>query len=87
MAVAQLTGGVSTGRVQAFTITFDNAAPGVPHNVSIYANASAAKALFRGQIVTGPKTVTYHVNALPAGSYFFRCDVHPTLMTGTLVVK
>ena len=27
------------------------------------------------------------MGALPAGSYFFRCDVHPAQMTGTLVVK
>jgi len=26
------------------------------------------------------------VPALDAGTYFFRCDVHPTTMTGTFVV-
>jgi plastocyanin len=72
---------------KAFTLAFDNADPGVPHNVSIYTDSSAAQALFKGTVVTGPKTIDYQVKALPAGSYFFRCDVHPTLMTGTLVVK
>jgi plastocyanin len=70
-----------------FQIVFDNQAPGVQHNISIYKDSSAADALFRGELVGGPKTITYHVGSLPAGSYFFRCDVHPAQMTGTLVVK
>lgn len=70
-----------------FTITFRNQDSGVPHNVAIYSSSSAAKVLFRGQIVTGSSTVTYHVPALPAGTYYFRCDVHPTAMHGTFVVK
>jgi copper-containing nitrite reductase len=70
-----------------FTIAFDNQDPGVPHNVSIYTDDTATKPLFTGEMVTGPKKVTYKVDALPAGTYFFRCDVHPTTMTGTFVVQ
>ena len=69
-----------------FTIAFDNKDVGVPHNVAIYTDDSATKALFTGEMVTGPKKVTYSVKALPAGTYFFRCDVHPTTMSGTFVV-
>jgi plastocyanin len=69
-----------------FTITFMNHDTGVPHNVSIYKDASATEALFKGDLVTGPATFTYKVGALPAGTYFFRCDVHPA-MSGTFVVK
>jgi plastocyanin len=86
----QLSFGTSTMQAPAntqFQIVFDNQAPGVQHNVSIYTNSSASHALFQGQLVAGPKTITYHVGALPAGTYFFRCDVHPAQMTGTLVVK
>jgi nitrite reductase (NO-forming) len=72
---------------KAFTIEFDNRDPGVPHNVSIYTDESASTALFTGDLVSGPKKVTYHVDALEPGTYFFRCDVHPTTMTGTFVVK
>jgi len=82
--------GTATLRAPAgtpFTIVFDNQAPGVVHNVAVYRDASAAEGLFTGDLITGPKTVTYHVPALPAGSYFFRCDVHPQQMTGTLVVS
>jgi plastocyanin len=72
---------------QPITISFDNKDPSVPHNVSIYTDESAKKALFTGDLVTGPKKVTYDVGTLPAGTYFFRCDVHPTTMTGTLTVS
>lgn len=70
-----------------FKIVFDNMDPGVPHNISIYMDESAVQALFTGDLVTGPKTVTYKVDALEPGTYFFRCDVHPTTMTGTFVVR
>src|SRR5262249_36767511 len=72
---------------QPITITFDNRDPSVPHNVSIYTDESATKALFTGDLVTGPKKVTYDGGTLPAGTYFFRCNVHPTTMTGTLTVS
>jgi nitrite reductase (NO-forming) len=70
-----------------FTIAFDNLDAGVPHNVSIYTDDSATRALFTGEIVNGPKKVTYSVKALPAGTYFFRCDLHPTTMIGTFIVS
>ncbi len=70
----------------AFTIAFDNKDLGVPHNVSIYTDDSATEALFTGEMVTGPGKATYKVAALPAGTYYFRCDVHPP-MNGTFVVS
>lgn len=69
---------------QAFVLEFANNDPGIPHNVEIRdANGTS---VFRGQIITGPSTVSYQVPPLAAGSYVFVCDVHPT-MTGTLAVK
>jgi plastocyanin len=68
-----------------FTITFTNQ-DSVPHNVSIYTDRSASKVLFRGALQSSPGTIEYSVPALPAGTYFFRCDVHPTQMTGVFVV-
>ena len=56
------------------------------HDVAIYTNSSATTTLFKGAVVTGPTTTTYHVPALKAGTYYFRCDIHPTQMTGTFVV-
>jgi plastocyanin len=80
------TGCLAAPAGKPFTITLDNMDPGIPHNVSIYTDDSAATALFTGDLVTGPDTITYEVGALEPGTYFFRCDVHPTTMTGTFVV-
>ncbi len=65
------------------TMAFENA-EAVPHNVAIYRDESAMDPAFTGEVITGPRTVAYEVPALEAGEYFFRCDVHPTQMTGTL---
>lgn len=68
------------------TMVFDNK-DAVPHNVAIYTTPAATEVIFKGEIITGPKTITYNFTA-PAtpGDYFFRCDVHPTVMTGTFTV-
>jgi plastocyanin len=74
---------------KATTITFDNQDAGVPHNIAIYPSQSEIspdKALFQGEVVTGPTKTQYKIPALKAGTYFFHCDVHPT-MTGTVVVR
>ena len=67
-----------------FQIAFDNQ-ESAPHNVSIYTDASAATNLYNGEIFSSG-TKVYDVPALPAGSYFFRCDVHPD-MQGTITAQ
>jgi plastocyanin len=67
------------------TIRFENKDAGVQHNIAIYEDDSLRKLLFKGDIVTGPTTVDYQVPGLPPGTYFFHCDVHPT-MTGRVDV-
>jgi plastocyanin len=61
---------------------------GIPHNVAVYENQDAKKAIFVGDVINGPKTITYNFVA-PAtpGTYFFRCDVHPRSMVGDFIVK
>lgn len=60
----------------------------VSHNVAIFAGADASgKKVFTGEIFSGPEIVEYQVPAIEPGSYFFRCDVHPTQMTGTIVAE
>ena len=71
---------------KSFEIVFDNMDAGIPHNVAIYTDESAGTPLFVGEVFNGPEVVTYEVPALDAGSNWFRCDVHPTTMTGTFVV-
>ena len=57
---------------------------GEPHNIAIYTDSSASKSLFVGDKINNAAQ-TYSVPALDAGTYFFRCDVHPS-MTGTVQV-
>jgi plastocyanin len=68
-------------------MTFINNDANIPHNFALYTDSSASKKIFAGDIVTGVKTVTYTFTApTTPGNYFFRCDVHPEMMTGTFVV-
>ncbi len=69
---------------QAFTLDFDNQDAGIPHNVAIYDGDAA---LFEGEVITGLKKASYEVEALDAGTYEFRCDVHPDQMKGAFIVE
>jgi plastocyanin len=69
----------------ATTLTFINNDPGTPHNFAVFKDAAYVDKIFTGDLITGPATQDYHLPALAAGTYYFKCDVHPT-MTGTLVV-
>jgi plastocyanin len=71
---------------QQAVIDFRNDDAGVPHNVAIYRDEQAGQVIFKGELVTGPKSIKYTFASPPAGSYFFRCDVHPT-MKGTVTVR
>jgi plastocyanin len=69
------------------TLVFANNDAGIPHNVAFYTDSTAAKIIFQGQTINGVSTVSYQFTAPSApGTYFFRCDVHPTIMTGDFVV-
>jgi plastocyanin len=70
---------------QPTTITFDNQDAGVLHNIAIYTDASASKALFQGEQFPGVDSREYAIPALDPGTYYFRCDVHNT-MNGNVVV-
>jgi mono/diheme cytochrome c family protein/plastocyanin len=76
-------GALSAPADAPFQIEFENKDAGIPHNIEI--KDPSGGVAFKGDIVTGPTTVTYNVPALPAGSYTFTCTVHPN-MTGTLTV-
>ncbi len=70
------------------TVNFDNQDNGIPHNVAFYTDSSASKSIYVGAVITGPKKVTYAFDApTTPGIYFFRCDVHPTSMTGQFIVQ
>ena len=73
-----------------FEIKFDNQET-VPHNVAFFEgnDANTPRILPQSEtpVFPGPKTTTYKLPALKAGSYFFHCDAHATAMQGKLVVQ
>lgn len=73
----------------SITINFNNKDSGVSHNFSLYTDSSATPtALFQGKIIIGPATTTYtFIAPSTPGTYFFRCDIHPTMMTGSFIVQ
>ncbi len=68
------------------TLPFEND-DSVQHNLSIWEDDSVEKDLFIGAEVPGGSTTDYSIPALAKGDYFFRCDIHPTSMTGTVTVE
>ena len=67
------------------SITLDNQDAGTDHNIAIYPDDTLGEPLFEGELITGPATEAYPVPPLEAGSYYFLCDVHPS-MNGTVKV-
>jgi plastocyanin len=68
------------------TIEFTNL-ESQPHNIAIYTDSSRSEELFRGEIITGPdESITYEIEPLEAGEYYFDCTVHPE-MNGAYVVE
>jgi plastocyanin len=67
------------------TIQFENNDAGIQHNIAIFTDSSLGTNLFPGEIVTGPAAVDYRILPLEPGTYYFHCDVHPT-MNGSVTV-
>jgi plastocyanin len=72
------------------TVNFNNEDSGMPHNFSVYQTLAGGqtKPIFIGNTIVGPAKATYHFIApAGAGTYFFECDVHPSVMNGTFVIN
>ena len=70
---------------QPTTITFDNQDAGIPHNIAIFNDSSMSETLFQGEQFPGIDSQPYEIPPLDPGTYYFHCDVHPT-MSGSVVV-
>lgn len=70
-----------------FTVTFHNQ-EAVVHNLTIFEGADAnSRQVFTGPFFRGPRVKTYQIPALSRGRHLFRCDAHPSLMQGQLIVS
>jgi plastocyanin len=70
---------------EAFTLRFHNEDANTQHNVQIFDDPEfGGTPLFSGALITGVRQTEYEVDPLEAGAYFFRCEVHPTTMTGKI---
>ena len=71
---------------QPFTIEFDNRDSEVPHNVAIFDRTNGKKPLFKGEVIIGPKKITYSVPAQASGTYEFVCEPHDFTMIGRFII-
>jgi plastocyanin len=69
-------------------LTLENRDP-IPHNFALYLTDAADESLFVGETFSGPGASRTYEFTAPSepGEYFFRCDIHPQLMTGTFIVE
>jgi len=57
------------------------------HNFALYEDRAATRPIYVGELITGPRTITYSFTApaLP-GTYRFQCDPHASFMNGDFIV-
>ena len=81
------TGSLTAAASSPITVQLDNRDAGVLHNFAVYSDRSLSQKLFGGDLRTGPGSVEYAFTTPAAGTYFFRCDVHPDTMKGDFSVR
>jgi plastocyanin len=67
-------------------ITFTNLDVGVLHNIAVYTSDPGGTPIWTGAPIRGSRQITYQTVFEKAGDFAFRCDFHPTAMTGTFHV-
>lgn len=68
------------------TINFENQDRAVAHNIHFFSKASN-QSLGMTDIEPGPVTSSLSLGTLAPGAYFYKCDLHPTTMTGILTLS
>jgi plastocyanin len=87
--IAFLTNTITVNAGGQVRVRFDNQEP-VRHNVAFYNSATDTTPVSPGSVglqFEGPEIDDTVFDIPAAGEYFFRCDVHPTQMTGTFIVQ
>jgi len=69
------------------TVNFDNQDSNVRHNFAVYESAAMKETIFKGELISGPKTIIYTFDApTTPGTYHFQCDPHASMMKGQFIV-
>jgi plastocyanin len=71
---------------QQLTLSYENKDQ-TNHGLVFLESHQSAEPFFRVDVFSGPKTQTFTIPAQKPGTYAFHCQVHPSLMSGTFVVK
>jgi plastocyanin len=58
----------------------------IAHNFSVYRSSQATEVIHKGPLSSGPGSREEKFRSPAAGTYFFRCDVHPE-MNGEFVTR
>ena len=69
---------------QPVHLRLDNKDAGILHNIAVYRDPRASELVVRGKLFDGPEIRDYRFDGFSPGSYYFQCDLHPT-MNGILV--
>lgn len=71
---------------ETLTLTIDNRDGGTPHNLHVFRGSdNTGESIGDTAIENGPATTSLEAR-LAAGTYFFQCDVHPS-MHGSLIAE
>ncbi len=71
---------------QPLTLSYENKDQ-TNHGLVLLESHTSTEPFFRVDIFSGPKTQTLTIPAQKPGTYAFHCQVHPSAMSGTFVVK
>ena len=73
---------------EEFTVTLDNTGQ-LPHTLTVYSDAAYTTPVDGADTgsITGGDTGDFSVTFDTAGDLFFRCEIHPVQMQGTITVE
>jgi plastocyanin len=81
---------VSASGSKQFRVRLDNQDKDTQHNIAFYKSKTDLTPMSTGDdvgtVITGTSQNDSVIDTPAAGTYFFRCDIHPDLMQGTLTV-
>jgi plastocyanin len=75
---------VPAGAAARLRVANDDA--GIYHNIAVYRDRQASDLVQRGALFDGPKTRDYVFDPFTAGTYYFQCDLHPS-MNGSFIAE